>query len=85
MTYYTYIIQSENNGEFYIGHSHDVDLRVARHNLGWTRSTRGRGPWKLVYVEKFETKLDAIRREREIKKRKSREYICRLIEKGGCR
>ncbi len=85
MTYYMYIIQSESNGGFYIGHSHDVDLRVARHNLGWTRSTRGRGPWKLVYVEKFETKLDAIRREREIKKRKSREYICRLIKKAGCR
>jgi putative endonuclease len=36
-------------------------------------------PWVLMYSEKFPTKLEAVRREMEIKKRKDRRYIEKLI------
>ena len=32
--YYTYIIQSQKNGRFYIGSCHNIDRRIERHNAG---------------------------------------------------
>jgi len=79
LTWFVYIIQSLLDGSFYVGVTHDLQLRVQRHNDGWTRSTKGKRPWKVVYFEQFPTKSNALRREREIKHMKSRRYIERLI------
>ncbi len=38
-------------------------------------------PWRLVYFEMFETRTEAIKRENEIKSKKSRKYIEVLISK----
>ncbi|NLI23250.1 MAG: GIY-YIG nuclease family protein, partial [Bacteroidales bacterium] len=45
--------------------------RLEEHNAGATTSTRRGRPWKLVYIEPYESKTDAIKREIEIKKMKS--------------
>lgn len=71
------------DGSFYVGYAHDVPLRIERHNDGWTRSTKGKRPWRLVYSEEFASKSDAIRREREIKRMKSRVYIEKLIHQSS--
>jgi len=39
--------------------------------------------WRIIYLEKFETKSDAIKRESEIKRKKNRKYIEKLIHAGG--
>ncbi len=75
----TYIIQSEKSGRFYIGHSHNFEERILKHNSGGVIATRNKGPWKLVYSESFISKLEANQRELDIKKRKSRKYIISLI------
>ncbi len=80
--YYTYIIQSEKNGRYYIGHTADIEQRIIRHNAGATPSTKAARPWKLVYAEEYSTKSEAYNRERDIKKKKSRVYIEQLIEKS---
>ena len=36
-------------------------------------------PWKLVYKEEYRTRTEALKREREVKKKKSRKYIEFLI------
>jgi len=38
----------------------------------------------LVYCETFLTRADAMKREREIKAKKSRLYIEELIKRSGC-
>ena len=78
--YYVYILKSLKTERFYIGYSNDIQARLVRHNAGATPSTKSGRPWRIVYYEKFSTKTDAIKREREIKKQKSREYILKLIE-----
>ena len=78
--YHTYIIQSEKNGRFYIGNCRDINIRIGRHNAGATPSTKPNRPWKLVYSESYETNSAALKREREIKSKKSRRYIEFLIE-----
>ena len=78
--FYTYIIYSKSANRYYVGYTHDLKLRIERHNSGWSRSTKSGIPWKLVYHEKFDTKSDAIKRENEIKRKKSRKYIKELID-----
>ena len=61
------------------GSCSDIDERIKRHNEGATPSTKTGRPWKLVYSESYETNSDALKREREIKSKKSRKYIEYLI------
>ena len=75
----TYILISEKNGRYYIGHTADLAERLIAHNTGKVKSTHNKGLWKCVYFEKYSTKLEANRRELEIKKQKSRKYIEDLI------
>jgi len=79
MVHFLYIIQSETSGRYYVGSSHDPSLRVQHHNDGWTRSTKSGRPWKLIYIKRYSSKIQALRREREIKAMKSRKYIERLL------
>ena len=44
--------------------------------------TRREKPWKVMYVENYATRSAAMRRESEIKRKKSRKYIKKLIESG---
>ena len=79
MLYVAYILRSQKDGSYYIGSAQDVLARIARHNEGRSRATKGKGPWHLIYTESFETRAEAVRREQEIKGRKSRDYIEKLV------
>ncbi|HAN77063.1 MAG TPA: excinuclease ABC subunit C [Bacteroidales bacterium] len=77
--FYVYILLSEKTNKFYIGSTENIENRQFRHNAGHTISTKTGIPWKLVYFETFETRVQAVARELEIKKKKSRAYIEKLI------
>ena len=77
--WFTYILYSESIDLYYVGHTDNLQWRLERHNLGWGRFTKRGIPWKLVYYEIFPTKSEAMKREREIKNKKSRKYIEKLI------
>jgi putative endonuclease len=74
-----YILQSKQSGRFYIGHTNNLSERIKRHNTGRTLANKSKGPHELVHVEYFPTRTQATTRERQIKSRKSRSYIERLI------
>jgi putative endonuclease len=80
--YYVYIIFSQSVDRYYTGYTHDPSERLLEHNLGATPSTRPGRPWTLVYAEECESKRAAIIRENEIKRKKSRKYIERLVYSG---
>ena len=83
MEYYVYILYSKKVDKYYVGYCADLESRLSRHNAGATPSTKNGRPWILVYHEEFNNKTDTIKRERQIKKMKSRQYIEKLI-KGNC-
>ena len=83
--WYVYIIYSKKLDKYYTGYTDDLDWRIERHNQGWGRYTKKGIPWKLVYNEEYFTKTEALKREREIKKMKSRKYIEELISHSGGR
>ena len=78
--FFTYILQSESTGRYYVGHTGNLDERLLSHNGGKVKSTRKKGPWKVKYVEEYESKLEANRRELEIKSKKSKKFIEYLID-----
>ena len=58
-----YVLQSEKDGRLYVGMTMDVDKRVAAHNAGRTKSTKGYRPWKLIHFEEYPDRLTARKRE----------------------
>ena len=65
---FVYILQCKDNS-LYTGWTNDIDKRLEAHNSGrGAKYTRGRGPVRLVHLETFETKEEALKRERAIKR-----------------
>ncbi len=79
--FFVYILQSKKDFTFYIGQTNDLDIRLSKHNDGFSKYSSSKIPWRLVYFEMFETRSEAIKREKEIKSKKSRKYIESLILK----
>ena len=67
MPHYVYILQSLKDGAYYIGETTDVEARLNFHNTGRQRSTKNRIPFRLVHVEEYKTRKDALKREKQMK------------------
>lgn len=81
--YFVYIIQSLKDKKFYTGITSDLEKRLSEHNNGRrsTKSTVNRGPFKLVYSEKFSDRSEAREREVFFKSGAGRELRSKLISK----
>ena len=67
MIFYIYMLQC-SDGSYYVGHSDDLEKRIAAHRLGEIPGyTVTRRPIRLEFVEEFPTRLEALERERQIK------------------
>jgi len=78
--HYVYILYSKRLDRYYVGRTENIEKRLVDHNAGRSTYTRRGRPWVLVYKEEFERKAGAIDRETEIKRRKSRRYIEKLVQ-----
>ena len=68
MPFYVYILLC-SDGSFYTGYTKNIDERIRLHANGkGARYTKIHKPKRVAYVELFDTRLKAMRREREIKK-----------------
>ena len=47
-----------------VGHTNNIERRIAEHNSGKSKFTRTNKPWKLIFHEKNEDETEA--RERKI-------------------
>lgn len=65
--YYTYVLKSEKDGEFYTGYTKDLKLRFECHKKGLVESTKDRRPLKLLYYEACLNQQDATHREKYLK------------------
>ena len=71
-----YVLKSVRFQKIYIGFSSDINARIIAHNhpanKGWTKKF---SPWELAYTEEFNTKEEAMKREKQLKSAKGREFI----------
>lgn len=72
--HHVYVIQNEEAG-WYIGYSQDPTERLKEHNRGKNISTSKCKKWKLIYVESYVEKLDALGREKFLKSGSGRSYL----------
>lgn len=77
--FFVYILYSLALDQYYIGQTADLEDRLFRHRNSGSKSTKKANDWQLVYTEEFATRREALLRENEIKKKKSRNYIEKLI------
>jgi putative endonuclease len=81
MSFHVYILYSARIKRTYVGLTSNLEARIKAHNVsskGWT--VRGR-PWVLIYTETFQSKAEAIAREKELKSGKGRVFIKEVILK----
>lgn len=82
---YIYIIKCKDSS-LYTGWTNNLEERFKAHSEGrGAKYTRGRGPLELVYFEEYENKIDAMKREWEIKKlnRKDKLKLINNFNKSG--
>ena len=77
--YYTYVLLSQKDNNFYIGFSEQVFEREKTHNRGLNPSTKNRRPLELIYFEAFRNKKDALRRENYFKTSKGKTTLRQMI------
>jgi putative endonuclease len=66
--FYVYIILCVD-GSFYTGYTKNMEARARLHASGkGARYTKTHKPQKVAYVESFDSRVKAMKREREIKK-----------------
>ncbi len=78
--FYTYVLMSEKDDNFYIGFTKDLRKRIQEHKGGKVEATAPRRPLNLVYYEACIAKNDAIIREKNLKTGLGRKFIKRRLK-----
>jgi putative endonuclease len=86
MKYYCYAIFNSERNKIYIGQTGKLKERLERHNgklknKSKSFTSKNSGEWKLIYQEEVFSREEAIKREKQLKSFKGREFIRNLIDK----
>ncbi len=73
--YYTYLLQSKQDGRWYMGYSDDLRKRFKEHNENKSTYTKNRGPFNLIYYEACFNEQDARSREKYLKSGMGKRYL----------
>jgi len=68
MHYFVYILKSISHNKIYIGYTTNLRVRLDQHNRGKSNFTSKYLPWRLVYYEYYSSKIDALEREKQLKR-----------------
>jgi predicted GIY-YIG superfamily endonuclease len=71
---YVYILLC-NNGKTYVGHTRDIEERLARHRNGYVPATKNLRPVKLLTYLSFTDKYKAIAFEKYLKSGSGRAFL----------
>ena len=79
-----YVLYSKKYNRIYIGYTSNMEQRLLSHNELSTKgyTTRFR-PWIVTFTEDYETKSEAMAREKQLKGGQGRAYIWKEIERLG--
>ena len=77
--YFVYVLKSIPTGRLYKGSCANLELRLYEHNSGKTVSTKPFRPWKIVYFEEFNSRYEALAREKYFKTAAGRKYLKTLF------
>ena len=76
LTFVTYVLYSKAYDKIYIGCTSQLIQRFYSHNSlskkGYTKRYR---PWVVIFVQFFDSKKEAMKREKELKSSRGRDFI----------
>ncbi len=78
-----YVLYSPSRDRLYVGHTDNLQLRLARHNEGLVRSTAPYRPWVLIYHESFPSRAAAMKREGALKSGRGRQWLRDVVLGNG--
>ncbi|MBP9803140.1 MAG: GIY-YIG nuclease family protein [Candidatus Pacebacteria bacterium] len=73
--YYVYAIKSQEKNYIYVGLTNNLDRRFSEHNNGKNKTTKPYKPFKIIYTEKFETRIEARVKEKYLKSGIGKEFL----------
>ena len=73
--FYTYVIRSKKDKNLYTGCTADLQKRFKEHSNSKVKSTKGRGPFEIIYYEACVNKQDAFAREKYLKTGMGKRYL----------
>jgi putative endonuclease len=78
--YTVYVLYSVRFNKIYIGYTSDLESWFKSHNelgtKGWTIRFR---PWEILHTENFDSKSNAMKREKQLKSAVGRDFIWKLV------
>ena len=78
--FYTYVLRSEKDKNFYAGFTKNLKLRFAQHCNGQVESTKHRRPLTLLYYEACLSEEDALKRERYFKTYNGKRFLHKRLK-----
>ncbi len=78
--FYTYVLKSKKDNQFYYGYTNDLARRFEEHEKGRVESTMNRRPLQLIYYEACLKENDAIHREKYFKTYRGRQFIQKRLK-----
>jgi putative endonuclease len=82
--FHVYVLYSSKFNKIYIGYSKDLKNRFLSHNQlatkGYTVKYR---PWVIAFTEEFESKSQAVKREKQLKSSRGRAEVWNKIKELG--
>jgi len=73
--FFPYVIKSIQHDFYYKGHRADLEQRLHEHNIGLTKSIKAFIPFRIVYFETFNSRMEAIKREKYFKSAAGRRLL----------
>ena len=76
--YFIYILKSKKDGKKYIGQTNNPEKRLHLHNSKQVHSTKGRVPLEIIYTESYNTRAEAVSREKYLKSHKGYNFLKKI-------
>jgi len=77
--FYVYILQSRKDQKYYIGQTNNLAKRLTYYNCGKVSATKNIRPFQVVYSERYNTRSEAMCREKKIKLMKGGNNFKKLL------
>jgi putative endonuclease len=80
--FYVYALYNKVHSKIYIGQTDNLEERLRLHKEKYFKTSytaKLDGNWDLIYKEEHETRIEALKREKQLKSFRGREFVKKFI------
>ncbi|MDP3880759.1 MAG: GIY-YIG nuclease family protein [bacterium] len=83
MKFFVYALYNSAHDRIYVGQTENLELRITMHSSKFFKNaytSKFSGSWNLFYQESFSTRRDALKREKQLKSFRGREFLKKKLK-----